>query len=386
MHPRPHAGTTLTTRTVPACPTDTTRPINATSTTWAGGALVRATVTRSTPAGPLVRPLATGPTVHPPGPAADLRVLAGGPVPPGGTPSPGTVQPTTRGGIRFGTRTGIGRTTRSGAASTTLADSALPMRSDPTPRDRWEAAVATRPLEAPQPLPAAFHGLARSVVGRGEPPRFTTGPATRRALRAAGALGATTGRVIHLTRPPVTHGDAAVVAHELSHTRNPVRRPRFLLASTSGMLDDDERQALSTGQATGAGIVGRLPVGNGGGLGTVTDIATRAARAAVLEATASQPGASGSAFADAAGGTSGAPFGGLGAIAGGPAAGGTHPASNATDEVTTGPGSTPAGTDQVGTGSPGRAGSLDPDQIVEIVEHRLLQEIERRGGRWAGVF
>jgi hypothetical protein len=30
--------------------------------------------------------------------------------------------------------------------------------------------------------------------------------------------------------------------------------------------------------------------------------------------------------------------------------------------------------------------ALDPDKVVEIVEQRLLREIERRGGRWAGVF
>jgi hypothetical protein len=29
---------------------------------------------------------------------------------------------------------------------------------------------------------------------------------------------------------------------------------------------------------------------------------------------------------------------------------------------------------------------MDPDKIVEIVESRLLREIERRGGRWAGMF
>jgi hypothetical protein len=30
--------------------------------------------------------------------------------------------------------------------------------------------------------------------------------------------------------------------------------------------------------------------------------------------------------------------------------------------------------------------ALDADRVVEIVEQRLLREIERRGGRWAGVF
>jgi hypothetical protein len=34
----------------------------------------------------------------------------------------------------------------------------------------------------------------------------------------------------------------------------------------------------------------------------------------------------------------------------------------------------------------GAAAGLDPDRVMEIVEERLLREIERRGGRWAGVF
>jgi hypothetical protein len=29
---------------------------------------------------------------------------------------------------------------------------------------------------------------------------------------------------------------------------------------------------------------------------------------------------------------------------------------------------------------------VDADRVVELVEERLLREIERRGGRWAGVF
>jgi hypothetical protein len=32
------------------------------------------------------------------------------------------------------------------------------------------------------------------------------------------------------------------------------------------------------------------------------------------------------------------------------------------------------------------AAALDPDRVVELVQERLLREIERRGGRWVGVF
>jgi hypothetical protein len=288
----------------------------------------------------------------------------------------------------------------------------LPMA---TPQQRWHTAVSTQPLETPQPLPTAFHDLARSITGRSHPPRYTTGPATRHALTAAGALGATTGSVVHLAAPPTSGPEvAAVLAHELSHVRQPVGRPRFLLSGLTGG-DDDERQAVATGRRflggdglsggglpsglspdslppMGAGIVGSLPVGRE--MGPVAEVATQAARAAVLEATASSglasrlggmgasPGSAGgaadevSAAFDASGagspagsaGAPGEPAGG-GAPGGGPAGGPAGPAS-----VVSGPGGAPAAT------------PLDPDRVVELVQERLLREIERRGGRWVGVF
>jgi hypothetical protein len=269
-----------------------------------------------------------------------------------------------------------------------------------TPRSRWAAAVTARPLETPQPLPTAFHALARAVTGQPRPPRYTTGSATRSALAAAGALGATTGTVVHLPRSPATPADAAVLAHELAHTRNPVRRPRFLLSGASALLDDDERQALSAGRGpgggstgrsdsepVGAGIVGRLPVG--GGMGAVTDVAVRAAKAAVIEAGAGPlsalsagmagpaPGMAGhgpeATAAGWASGPAGAPPPGS-AVPGGPA--GTAP--DATTVQQAGAGGAAAGG--------GTAAGLDPDRVMEIIEERLLREIERRGGRWAGVF
>jgi hypothetical protein len=231
------------------------------------------------------------------------------------------------------------------------------------------------------------------------PPRYTTGPATRYALSAAGALGATTGSVVHLPAPPTTApAAAAVLAHELSHARQAVRRPRFLLAGSAGHTDDDERQALSTGrrmlggltggaadgQEVGAGIVGELPVGRE--LGGVAEVATRAARAAVLEATSSAGGSpffggGGSPFGGGAapdpgagGGAPGsAPAGG--AEPGGGGAGGAGGGPQSGESVVSGPG-----------GAPASATALDPDRVVEVVQERLLREIERRGGRWVGVF
>jgi hypothetical protein len=258
-----------------------------------------------------------------------------------------------------------------------------------TPRERWDAAVAARPLEAPRSLPAAFHAMASALTGRARPPLFTTGPATRSALSAAGALGATTGTVVHLPALPTSGPSvSAVLAHELMHTRSPVRRPRFLLDGASGLLDDDERQALAAGKqamTTGAGIVDSLPVGGGGGMGAVSDMATKAARAAVLEATASPLGGmlSGASetFSDAVGSASGAVSGAVSEAAGGAVSAAQDAVGGVANAVS---GAAPAPAPAAGAAN--KSAPLDPDRVVEIVEQRLLREIERRGGRWAGVF
>jgi hypothetical protein len=184
------------------------------------------------------------------------------------------------------------------------------------------------------------------------------------------------------------------LAHELAHTRNPVRRPRFLLEGASGLLDDDERQALSTGRAaaSGAGIVDSLPVG-GGGMGGVSEVATRAARAAIIEATASPMSALGGAMSGLTGAAEG--FAGSAEGFAGSAMSSVSSAASAVDGAVAGvaDGTTAAVGDAAGalSGMAGAVGGgaakpLDPDQVVEIVERRLLREIERRGGRWTGVF
>jgi hypothetical protein len=331
-----------------------------------------------------------------------MRVLGAASLPPGSAPDPtGAVSVSPAAGHHVGPSAvghHVGPSARPGGAS-----GPNPIRS--TPRQRWETAVAARPLETPRPLPAEFHAMATAITGRARPPLFTTGPSTRSALAAAGALGATTGAVVHLPATP-TGGPAvsAVLAHELTHTRSPVRRPRFFLGGASGLLDDDERQALAAGQerlgqatSTGAGIVDSLPVG-GGGMGAVSEVATRAARAAVIEASGSPMGSAFSGMRGAAGdafaglpGMAGNAMPGLQGAAGqavGDAAEGAAAAmGDAANGVSNAVGGAAHAAESAMAGAAGGAAKpLDPDQVVEIVERRLLREIERRGGRWAGIF
>jgi hypothetical protein len=341
-----------------------------------------------------------GPSVHSPEPVGYLRVLGSAALPPGQVPDPaGAVQLSPAAGHRAGPA----------ARGAGGGQFPVPVPSM-SPRQRWEAAVAARPLESPRPLPSALHAMATAITGRARPPQYTTGPATRHALAAAGALGATTGTVVHLPAAPVP-GPAvsAVLAHELTHTRNPVRRPRFFLGGASGLLDDDERSALAAGRqqlaglagqgrdaAAGladqgreaaAGIVGQLPVG--GGLGAIGDVATRAARAAVLEAVAGPMAAAQGFAGNAMSAASGAMDTVSGAV--GTASDALDSAAGAASGAVDAVSGAASGVAAQAAGAAGQVASaakaaLDPDKVVEIVEQRLLREIERRGGRWAGVF
>jgi hypothetical protein len=227
---------------------------------------------------------------------------------------------------------------------------------------------------------------------------YTTGPATRQALAAAGAHGATTGSVVHLPAAPtaVPGPLLGVVAHELTHTRSPVSRPRFLLEVPHGGADEDERAALAvgrrftgTGVATAAtvgaigsraetvpagtvraGIVDQLPVG---GLGRVTGALSEA-----REATGGGPtGAAEPSEVDPPAVPASRPTGGALPE---PA---TH-AGGGTVDAATGTASHPA-TQAMPGGAPPPS-TVDIDRLADLLEQRLLRQIERRGGRYAGVF
>jgi len=307
--------------------------------------------------------------------------------------------------------------------------------------------------------------VARLITGRAET-RYTAGPATRRALQAAGALGATTGTVIHLSRPPSDRAeDAAVITHELAHSRTPVLRPRFLLAGGGGH-DEEERsahraaasftssapalsprtvprlvqRATSSDQVQrepidaqtaaapevvtrySSGLVDTLPVTGIGGLMEVARTATGpyfgtspaggATSAIGLAAATGLSGSPGSG-SPGSGPTGWTPAGGLSrsavgpagevaltgagaqaspyaaqadpAVAGGaPVAGGSGGSAPAPGSAT--PGSAAAASAGAAAAANAPGGVPDFDRLLEALEDTVLRELERRGGRFEGVF
>ncbi|MCW5951095.1 MAG: DUF4157 domain-containing protein [Propionibacteriaceae bacterium] len=223
------------------------------------------------------------------------------------------------------------------------------------PERAWRAATAEQPLENPRPLPASWQPLARRLAGTPNV-RYTTGPATRAALAASGASGATTGRVIHLAREPVA-ADTEVVAHELAHARSSLVRPRFLAADhRHGDADEQATrqvtsQALTT--ARPAPEIARLPVGG----------------AAVLVARTPAPAHPGSAAT----------------VQPGMAAPGRNPGVLAREAAPAQQASAPAEA-QPATESAGQAAPIDYDKLVGFLDRWLGKELERRGGRYQGVF
>lgn len=300
---------------------------------------------------------------------------------------------------------------------------ALASPAQASPAARFEETIARRPLERPRALPQRLHPLARAVTGRATPPKATTGAATRAALRAAGARAATTADVVHVPgRSLTTPRELGAVAHELAHTaEHPTTRngvatvaPRFLVDSLGRGADAGERRARQVGDAVRAAAgraasapgessavvrppvdVSSLPVGGGGG-----------------PAAGGLPGSTVSAVAAGAHGPSPPTAAGAGAVAGpgSQIAEAISPASEAARDVANrassagtaaSPAVSPTGVDVGETGAaalrPPSAGAQPSgatvagvpgglDGLVDALEERVLAELERRGGRYAGVF
>jgi hypothetical protein len=275
--------------------------------------------------------------------------------------------------------------------------------------------------------------MARAITGH--VPRYRTGHGVRTALRAAGAHAATVDGTLHLPGPPdASPASMGLLAHELTHVAErghhghsaandaPVR-PRFFLERLSGAVDTGERQARRVGemvrerasQAVPSGLPGTarhpslpavpalpglgdwsppdlaaLPVGGPaaalsaarqalGDAAGARDAAMSRAGDALGAGSAALPAAANSALgalARQAGDT-----GGLPAATAGTAASTLSGVGGLADTAT-------AGLQAAVGQAASSAGDLDSriGALMEAVEDRLLAELERRGGRYAGVF
>lgn len=155
-------------------------------------------------------------------------------------PAPSTSTPETGTQDRIQRQAALGRTDQLVAGSPRAQATDL--------AERFLAELVRHRDERPAELPTVFRSIADVIVGDRRP-LVSTSTASRRALAAVGKSAATTGDVIHLAEP-VSAGSpsgrlTALMAHELTHVAHPSPEPRF--------FDDDrdsaeERRAHEVGE------------------------------------------------------------------------------------------------------------------------------------------
>jgi hypothetical protein len=238
---------------------------------------------------------------------------------------------------------------------------------------------------APQPLPIEYRPLATAIVGERQPVRVSTSHVSRRALARVGKRAATTGDTIHLDHPRPT---PEILAHELTHVAHPSPTPRFFDDDVRG---PEERQAEQV-----AAVMRRAPI-----LPTTSAAAMRTPTTAATATPATRGPGTVSAAALAAsitGHTSGSYV--QRKLVDAPAA--TAPTSPDTirraETSTTpspiatlppSPATSNAESDPLDL-STLRANPADTraqfELILELLEERILAQLERRGGRYRGGF
>jgi hypothetical protein len=284
------------------------------------------------------------------------------------------------------------------------AGEATPTR---TPSDRLAASflaeLASTATLSTRPLPLLFAPLAQAITGSADV-RLSTDSRSRRALQRVGKVAATTGDIIHLQRQPTsTAADVGVVAHELTHVAHPSALPRFFDDPRPG---PEEQRARTIGRLMSESPVMPLGVaaemapapssprrasvqrvtGRGGG----PQIGQQRRRRNVVGASASIGNDSNSA--------SSAPQAGSPARSGSssrlPAASLVNSPMASTVAAT---GSSVAVANQVPaqpaaepSGEPAAKSATsvldDLDRLVDLLEDRIIVELERRGGRFRREF
>jgi hypothetical protein len=217
--------------------------------------------------------------------------------------------------------------------------------------------------------------MASVIVGPQQPVRVSTSQASRRALARVGKRAATTGDTIHLdhTRPA-----PEVIAHELTHVAHRSPAPRFFADDHRG---PEERQAEKV-----AAVMRRSPILPGvRSLGSTTSVQRAPASTTTTTTTTSA-----AALADSITRPRPTPIGTAHATATPTAPETIQRTSIQRLATTTAPA---AATTQSTTDSTSRAAApttsetLDQfEHILELLEDRIMSELERRGGRFRGGF
>jgi hypothetical protein len=213
--------------------------------------------------------------------------------------------------------------------------------------------------------------MASVIVGQRQPVRVSTSPASRRALARVGKRAATTGDTIHLDR---TRPAPEVIAHELTHVAHPSPAPRFFADDHRG---PEERQAEKV-----AAVMRRSPILPGvRSLGS-TPTVQRAPASAVASGTVSAAALAESITRARPTTTATAPE----SIQRAP----VQRFSTADATTTSPPTATTASTTRNSTSqatAPTTSETLAQfERILELLEDRIMSELERRGGRFRGGF
>jgi hypothetical protein len=210
--------------------------------------------------------------------------------------------------------------------------------------------------------------MASVIVGKRQPVRVSTSHASRRALARVGKRAATTGDTIHLDRPRPT---PEVIAHELTHVAHPSPAPRFFADDHRG---PEERQAEKV-----AAVMRRSPI--------LPGVRSLSSTPSVQRAPASSGTVTAAALADSITRSRPTP------TASGPIqrAPSTTTATATPTPSTVAPPSdrpmaaTPNSTNQAT--APTTSETLAQfEHILELLEDRIMSELERRGGRFRGGF
>lgn len=304
--------------------------------------------------------------------------------------------------------TAVDPVSREGAAHQTSTDGApeavRPIRPAERVAEQFMTALSETVRRRPAPLPTTYRPLADAIAGP-RPVMLSTDDASRRALRSVGKVAATTGATIHLDRQAIpTARLDEVMAHELTHIAHPSPTPRFF-----DDLDDspEERRAEQVARimtrspmAPSASIV--APSGSRSSVprarsGVVRRAPAPAAPTAAAPAKPSPDTLNASALAARLTGGSPSPSGSRSSVSAGDRTETIQRSPSPSSGASTAPAIQRAVHEPSGGQGSSHEQAISKDQFVDLfrdnlseimnlIEDRMVIELERRGGRtWGAI-